>query len=173
MTQHPRVFVTSDHHFYHTNIIKYCNRPFLNIENMNNELIKRWNNVIAKEDIVYHLGDFFLGNKKEISRIVNLLHGKIRLIMGNHDHASIRNYYEYGFNEVYRKPVILIQYNVILSHAPIINIDKYGILKNIHGHIHNSSSVNFTHTSYNACVEVNDYKPILIDDALKTMNDCI
>ena len=52
-----KIFFTSDHHFGHTNILKFCNSPFNSIEQMNEELIKRWNEKIGPDDEVYHLGD--------------------------------------------------------------------------------------------------------------------
>lgn len=60
-----RVFFTSDTHFNHTNIIKYCQRPFRDIYEMNETLIANWNNVVAPDDIVFHLGDFCLGGADE------------------------------------------------------------------------------------------------------------
>jgi len=55
-----KIWFTSDHHFGHKNIIEFSKRPFANVEEMNAELVKRWNERIAKEDKVYHLGDFAL-----------------------------------------------------------------------------------------------------------------
>ena len=54
------IFFTSDHHFGHTNIIKFSERPFDSVEEMDEELIKRWNSKIGKNDKVYHLGDLGL-----------------------------------------------------------------------------------------------------------------
>ena len=54
------IFFTSDHHFYHTNIIKYCQRPFQSVEEMNEVMVERWNAVVGKNDTVYYLGDLEL-----------------------------------------------------------------------------------------------------------------
>ena len=52
------VYFTSDTHFQHGNIIKFCNRPYSNVEEMNNAIIENWNSVVGPNDIVFHLGDF-------------------------------------------------------------------------------------------------------------------
>ena len=54
----PTVFIIADAHLFHKNIINYCGRPFENVEEMNNTIIKNWNRVVGKHDIVYVLGDF-------------------------------------------------------------------------------------------------------------------
>lgn len=54
------IYFTSDHHFWHANIIRYCNRPFNSVEKMNEILIQIWNDLVAPEDEVYYLGDFSL-----------------------------------------------------------------------------------------------------------------
>lgn len=84
-------FYTSDCHFGHENIIKYCNRPFKNIDHMNNEIIRRWNERVKTEDIVYHIGDFCFKvqkiNGKHLTYLdySDRLNGNIIFIKGNHD----------------------------------------------------------------------------------------
>lgn len=79
------IWVTSDTHFNHVNIIKYCNRPFLSVEEMNEVIINNWNDVVPKGATVYHLGDFALGDKSLIPDLLNRLNGHIKFVMGNHD----------------------------------------------------------------------------------------
>ena len=83
-------FFTSDTHFNHANIISFCNRPFKDVEQMNEVMIANWNHVIGKDDSVFHLGDFCLGGAAEWTKILDRLNGKIYLIMGNHDLKNIR-----------------------------------------------------------------------------------
>lgn len=79
----PNIFFTADHHFGHENIIKFSERPFESLEQMNEELIKRWNEKIGKDDTVYHLGDVSLGKPDFTKEILDRLNGNIHLIKGN------------------------------------------------------------------------------------------
>jgi len=81
----PNIFLTADHHFDHTNILSYCNRPFKSVEEMNAVLVERWNSVVSRNDIVYYLGDFAFGQDPAIFR--RRLNGQICLIPGSHDSA--------------------------------------------------------------------------------------
>lgn len=78
-------FFTSDHHFDHTNIIKYSKRPYRSIGEMNEDLIRRWNEVVGDDDVVYHLGDFTLGDTSVAKRFFAQLNGDIRYVKGSHD----------------------------------------------------------------------------------------
>ena len=80
------VFFTSDTHFGHKNIIKYCNRPFEDVKQMDERLIENWNQKVPKNAIVFHLGDFaFIKEKKNYLDLVDSLNGDIVLVEGNHD----------------------------------------------------------------------------------------
>lgn len=76
---------TADCHFHHTNIIKYCNRPFATVEQMNEVLISNWRNTVKPDDIVFHIGDFCFANKEITGRIINVLTGNIIFLKGNHE----------------------------------------------------------------------------------------
>ena len=62
------IFLTSDLHLGHANIIKYCNRPYRDVNEMNEDLINKWNQVIGDTDRVFFLGDFALGSKEDVIR---------------------------------------------------------------------------------------------------------
>jgi len=84
------VFFTSDHHFGHENIIRFCNRPFENVQEMNAVMIERWNEKVKPKDTVYHLGDFALTYKENLETILKQLNGNIHLIKGNHEGSAMQ-----------------------------------------------------------------------------------
>jgi calcineurin-like phosphoesterase family protein len=114
------VFFTSDHHFFHANIIlpNYSNRPFTSVEEMNRELIARWNSVIQPSDKVYVVGDFAFGKLENVKKIVDQLNGYKILIRGNHDRGKDQML-KSGFNEVHDQIYLDVAgQQVLLHHYP-------------------------------------------------------
>lgn len=85
------VWFTADTHFFHRNIIKYCQRPYSDPEDMNNDILQKWNQLVDKDDIVYHLGDVSFGGQAETFELLAKLHGRLRLLCGNHDDFICEN----------------------------------------------------------------------------------
>lgn len=93
-----KFWFTSDTHFGHANIIKYCNRPFKTLEQMDSTLVQNWNARVKSEDIVFHLGDFCFknspggktgeGGQNKATFFETMLTGKMILLHGNHDHNN-------------------------------------------------------------------------------------
>ena len=146
------IFLISDTHLHHANIIKYCHRPYKTAEEMDTDIIQKWNSVVGPNDIVWHLGDFaFFKRTKEQcetnKELIRMLNGTIHLVLGNHDrHVDNRLlfWYNMGFGKVYDKPLLFMD-NYILSHEPLLTKNKIDLtyhpkLKNIHGHVHNSNA---------------------------------
>jgi len=79
-----RLFFTADTHFSHKNIIKYCERPFDSVEEMNRVLISKWNERVSDDDIVIINGDFALCNRSEFKEYDKVLKGKKIYIKGSH-----------------------------------------------------------------------------------------
>jgi len=79
------IWFTSDTHFGHRNILKYCSRPFKNVWEMNYQLIENWNSVVQPDDQVLHLGDFSFLPKKQAREILQCLNGEKTIVTGNHD----------------------------------------------------------------------------------------
>lgn len=154
----------SDTHFGHTNIIPYCDRPFVSVEQMNRYMIQQWNAVVKKNDTVYHLGDFSLGlSPEEVKDIVSQLNGNIRLVKGNHDTWNNEKYRNLGFKEVYDKPILVNDF-MLLSHEP--NAFRLnGMYINVYGHVHNSPMYDTYKNGFLCvCVERHNYKPISLQD---------
>jgi calcineurin-like phosphoesterase family protein len=110
---------TSDTHFSHSNIIKYCNRPFKDAGEMNRVLIQNWNDLVKPEDTVYHLGDVSFASPEVTKNIVNNLNGYKILILGNHDRKA-NKMLEWGFQEVHQSLQLELEGGIIanLSHYP-------------------------------------------------------
>lgn len=156
------VFFIADTHFGHKNIIKYENRPFDTLEEMDNSMLKNWNNVVSSQDIVFILGDFSFYNKSKTQDIVNSLNGKKSLIIGNHDRETISYYLSLGFRNVYDYPIIYNEF-WILSHEPLY-INNNMPYANIFGHVHaNKEYTNFSNQSFCVSVERINYTPITFD----------
>lgn len=84
------VWFTSDTHFGHGNVIKYSNRPFASVEEMEYELIRRWNEVVKPGDTIYHLGDVaFISKPEPLVKIISQLKGQKHLVLGNHDNEKL------------------------------------------------------------------------------------
>lgn len=86
-----KTFFTSDIHFGHKNIIKYSNRPFSNVEEMDEALINNWNSIVPKDGVVFSLGDFAFCKIGRIVEIIKQLNGKIVMVGGNHDAEIWKN----------------------------------------------------------------------------------
>jgi len=164
-------YVISDTHFGHANIIQYCHRPFRDVFEMDEALIRNWNNVVSSDDLVYHLGDFALyKDKSRIAEIVSRLNGRIVLIMGNHDTKPPRFYLDCGFKNATRKP-ILAHPDLILMHEPYEDLSF--IAPNyfyLFGHVHDKHCpMDECPNCFCASVERIDYRPIELTEVYRDL----
>lgn len=161
------MFFTSDTHFNHAKIIRpdYSDRPFKDVEEMNETLIYNWNSVVKKKDVIYHLGDFAWGQPEPF---LNRLNGYKILIMGNHDRYSEGKLLRSGFREVYSLKEIKIDgIPTILCHFPMYSWNKsHRGSFHLHGHIH-ENEIQYLWNRYNVGVDVNNFTPIHSDNILK------
>ena len=156
------IFFIADTHFGDERILRYENRPFKNAEEMNGEIIRRWNSAVTEDDTVYHLGD--VGDDS----LVKSLNGRKFLIKGNHDTAENERYRRAGFLEVYDLPVILEQF-WILSHEPLY-VSKNMPYANIFGHVHaNPIYKDSSGQSFCASVERISYAPVSFGEIKRAM----
>lgn len=132
------IFLGSDFHFGHNNILNYCNRPYKDLEEMHCSIVNIWNETVKPEDTIYILGDFSL-NIKYVEMFIPILNGEKHLIMGNHENCFPKpnspkqekiqkmkdRYFQAGFKtiELYGN-INLGRYNVDLCHFPFLPKDN-------------------------------------------------
>jgi calcineurin-like phosphoesterase family protein len=178
----PAVFLVSDTHFGHTGVCRFMRndgvtklRPWDNADEMDEEMVKRWNETVRPNDKVYHLGDVVI-NRKALKTLGRLNGDKV-LIRGNHDIFRDDEYRQY-FRELRAYHVMN---GMILSHIPIHteSLGRFGT--NIHGHLH-ANRVMYQPTwriddtridprYHCVCVEQTDFRPILFEDVIKRIKE--
>jgi calcineurin-like phosphoesterase family protein len=184
----PSVFLVSDTHFGHTGVCKFTRndgvtklRPWDSAEEMDEAMVKAWNERVKPTDKVYHLGDVVI-NRKSLKTLARLNGDKV-LIRGNHDIFRDDEYRLY-FRELRAYHVMN---GLILSHIPVheASLGRFGC--NIHGHLHANRvmkargvdartgeilySDEIDPRYWCACVEQTDFAPILFEDALKKITE--
>lgn len=174
----PSVWLTSDTHFGHAGVCRFTLddgvtklRPWTDPQEMDEAMVKLWNDRVRPNDKVYHLGDVVI-NRKALS-ILDRLNGDKVLIRGNHDIFKLEDYTKY-FRDVRGYHVMN---GMILSHIPVHDSALYRFGVNIHGHTHayrvmqplaTSGRLDVVDTRYHCvCVEQTDFAPILFEDVMK------
>jgi calcineurin-like phosphoesterase family protein len=180
------VFFTADTHFHHKAMIGKQWRPFASVEEMNELLVERWNGVVTKRDIVYHLGDVGLGSDHDILETVGRLNGTINLIAGNHDpvwpgnrryHSHMRRWMEV-FNSIvpFARRRLGHKHEVLLSHFPYegdhTGEDRFNQFRLrdecellLHGHVHEAWKRRGR--QFNVGVDVWDWTPVAQEEIYK------
>lgn len=167
------LFFTSDHHFGHKNVINHCNRPYSSVEEMDEDLIKKWNEVVPKNGLVVHGGDLSMDLPKEIlhEKYINRLNGRIVFqIIGNHDrklekwYAKNNNHY----NSFGDRCLIIVKDDdfeygrkkIVVNHYPELSwYHKENGTWHVFGHVHG----NLIHPNKNAVditIDATDYYPL-------------
>ena len=131
------IYFIGDTHFDDKNIIDFAERPFKDVNEMNQHIAKKWNEKINKNDIVYVVGDF-VNNKYtiETANLISNLNGRKILIKGNHDKLKDHEYIELGFEKVYDYPIIIDNFYIV-SHEPMFMNNSMPYV-NIFAHVHNN-----------------------------------
>ena len=167
----PAVFLVSDTHFGHLGVCRFTRsdgvtklRPWDNAEEMDEFMIKAWNERVGPKDKVYHLGDVVI-NRRALPTLSRLNGDKV-LIRGNHDIFRDEEYREH-FRELRAYHVVE---GMIFSHIPIHeeSLGRFGV--NVHGHLHANRVMKNGEVDvryHNVCVETTDFAPILFEDVKK------
>lgn len=192
------IYFSSDHHFYHQNIIRFCNRPFATVEEMNEKLVNAWNEIVDPEDEVYYIGDFSMAFRP-VELYTKRLNGSKFLIPGNHDFCHsvhkksrskenqdkwIAKYIENGWIVLPEEFKFDSIPALNLCHLPYGNLDHKNLENGpryldkrpkddgqwlLCGHVHNSWKMKGK--MINVGVDVWDYKPVSLDQILGLMRE--
>jgi calcineurin-like phosphoesterase family protein len=166
------IYFTSDQHFSHFNIIKYCNRPFSTIEEMNDTIIDNYNQLITPNDTCYMMGDFAMkGSYSYLCSLMWRLNGKKHYILGNHDNQA-------HFQQMVNDKVIescnqvlgvsINKQYIWMSHYPHLTWNKshHGSWCT-HGHNHSSIKPQASPFRVDVGVDAWDYKPVSFDQLVE------
>lgn len=166
------IWFTSDTHFGHKNVIKFCSRPYDSVEEMDEKLIAAWNARVKHNDTIYHLGDLSFHKAAETATIISRLNGRIHLVRGNHDREQmlaacssrlvwIKDYFELKHDKQL----------IVLSHFPFLTWNKshHGAL-HLHGHCHGSLPDSPDALRIDVGVDCHGYAPISLEEIRQKMS---
>ena len=164
------IYFTSDTHFGHANIIEYSKRPYKDVKEMDEALIKNWNETVSPTDTVYHLGDVMFSKDYYI---LDRLNGTKYFLWGNHDSdrfieqldkrsLSLKDYHEFKYNG----------HLFVLCHFPLLTWNKArkGSI-HLHGHIHSTVPIYSNVARYDVGVDANNYKPVSIEQIIEAFRN--
>lgn len=174
-----KVFLVSDTHFGHAGVCKFLRedgtklRPWDNPDEMDEAMVKMWNETVGPHDKVYHLGDVVI-NRKALD-ILYRLNGDKVLIKGNHDIFKLEDYTKH-FRDIRGYHVMD---KIILSHIPVHTDSQARFKNNIHGHLHSNRVMKDTgyHKKvidpfyFSVCVEQTEYRPIEFGEVMKRIKE--
>jgi len=162
-------YLTSDPHYGHANIIKYCNRPFKDVAEMNEQLIANWNGTVGRDDMVYVLGDMFFCDVDKARAILHRLNGKKRLVLGNHDklirrEPTLQALFDKILPDLHEETINGVR--VVMCHYPLLTWNKaaHGSIM-CHGHQHNHNPISRPdRRCYDVGVDANGYRPVKLEN---------
>lgn len=162
-----KIWFTSDHHFGHQNIIPYAKRPFTTADEMDEIMIRKWNEKVSDKDAVYYLGDFALNRPERCKEILKQLNGSIYLISGNHEVTAlackkrfewVKDYYELKVNDDSVKGG---RQKIVLFHYAIRNWNgKNRGSFHLYGHAHGTLEEDPYALSFDIGVDNHDFYPV-------------
>ena len=187
-----KIFFTSDTHLGHNNVIKFSGRPYENVQEMGDDFIAKWNEVVSENDYIFHLGDFsWFNGTTDIYKIISKLNGQIYIVPGNHDKEHKFDLCEklskfhlcsdiavlYIRNIIEDKPQKALE--VFLCHYPLMTWPhRHNYALQLFGHIHSGPTSKgdidqdlplFSY-QYDCGVDNNEYTPIEIREVLRKLN---
>lgn len=182
-----RIFFTSDTHFRHENIIRYCNRPFDDIYKHDAALVRMWNSVVKEDDLVFHLGDVGFGHPKDINMLLEHLNGHIVLVVGNHDWRRVVSQHKHRFLNISQQINLKVgKQHIILNHFPLLCFSgsyrrPEDMTWQLFGHVHSGPFASegldtprldmLFSTQYDVGVDNNNFMPVSYNQVKKIIHE--
>lgn len=178
---------TSDSHFGHENIIRFCERPFKTVQDMDDKMIDRWNGLVGNNDTVYHLGDFTLGGFRQASNYFEQLNGEIKILANtfHHDKRWLREARSQYIISASGKPVEILPPLIVLEfpefgsrypqaltlcHFPIAEWPrKHHGGWHLHGHSHGNYTWPAGSLAFDIGVDCNQFAPVRLSGIVRQM----
>ncbi len=168
------VWFTSDTHFNHKNIIRYCGRPFVDVSDMNETIIRKWNACVRPNDTIFHLGDFGLFRKgQEPQRLLDRLNGDVKLCQGNHDRrGEVKRAFGSDLQKAYGyqiKDALVVMVHKPCNFPAVVQTDNWDDVILLYGHVHDKAiselhRVEFPDgrsvLAYHVGVDTNNFAPV-------------
>ena len=178
-----KTWFTSDTHFGHNNIIKYCNRPFASAQEMDEAMIANWNLQVRPDDTVYHLGDFAFTDAAKLMRLLDRLNGTKILVYGNHDKPvksspGVREKFErcVDYHEIYIQDPSVDggKQHIVLCHYAMLVWNKgHRGSWMLHGHSHGSLKYPYKSRILDVGVDSHFYAPISYEEVKQKMKEIV
>lgn len=168
------IYFTSDTHFGHESVIRFCSRPYATAAEMDEALMENWNSRVKGNDTVFILGDLFF-RSDNAGEILRRLKGKKRLLIGNHDGSWMT---QVDVSRYFASVDLMLELSdgchaLTLCHYPLLTWKHAKKSYMIHGHIHNDTSADFwpllaaRDNALNAGVDINGYQPVTFGELLE------
>jgi calcineurin-like phosphoesterase family protein len=193
LDQYGDVWFTSDIHFMHANIIKYCKRPFESADEMDKSIIAKWNEVVSKNDLVFFLGDFSMSKEAYTEILPRLNFKRMFFILGNHDRKStlkeVASQKICGDIEIYKNIIIKHEgNNYFLTHRPInaheeypticghvhekwVSLKKGDVIKEFSRKTNTAKEVKLNNPIVNVGVDVHNFYPVKLRDVITNLGE--
>ena len=166
------IWFTADLHLGHANIIKYCNRPFNNVREMDNEIIKNFQTILKSGDTLFILGDLTWDENIARRFFTTFPDIKIHLILGNHDLEKIAEYYCKSINKL--ATFNINNQTIVMCHFPMLTWDgSFGGSWLLYGHEHGRVQHFIEKTgilAFDVGVDTNHFMPVSFENLSKYMN---
>lgn len=175
LSKSDKLFFTADTHFGEQKVLEMNSRPFHDVKEMDEELIRRWNETVPEDAVVFHLGDFGKCSYLRGHELIKTLHGRKYLVLGNHDRNTICRGHASMFEGVSQQMLLDVDgQEILLNHCPLLcypdlSRSAWQLFGHVHSGPHNRNGYDLARLEhllpfqYDVGVDNNDFKPVSLE----------